>query len=80
MLAWNGKTANWEVCASILGCVGRVAKMEERVGEIPHNGFLVGVRQVLILPCVLSSVDRHGPGEVIVEKPPGQMDAADDMQ
>ena len=68
------------MCASILGCVGRVAKLEERVGEIPHNGFLVGVRQVLILPCVLSSVDRRGPGEVTVEKPPGQMDAADDTQ
>ena len=80
MLAWNGKTTKWEVCASILGCVGRVAKMEERVGEIPHSGFLGRTRQVLILPCVLSSVDRRGPSEVTVEKPPGQMDAADDMQ
>ena len=46
----------------------------------PARRFLECTRQVLILPCVLSSVDRRGPSEVTVEKPPGQMDAADDMQ
>ena len=33
-----------------------------------------------MLLCVLSRVDRRDPSEVTVEKPPGQMDAADDMQ
>jgi len=46
----------------------------------PARRFLESTRQVLILPCVLSSVKRVGPSEVTVEKPPGQMDAADDMQ
>ena len=46
----------------------------------PPQQFLGRPRQVLILLCVLSSVDRRDPSEVTVEKPPGQMDAADDMQ
>ena len=59
----------------------RVGGQDGRAGwRNPEQRLPGRTRQVLILPCVLSSVDRRGPGEVTVEKPPGQMDAADDTQ